>query len=62
MLTDKEIQDIAQPFIRLCGDHWAHEEAIPWDDIEDFARAIEKATLYDRCLENEAVINGTITT
>ena len=47
MLTDKEIQDIAQPFTRLCGDHWAHEEAIPRDDIEDFARAIEKAVLFD---------------
>jgi len=41
MLTDKQIEDAAQPFIRDCGDHWAHEEAIPYRDIEDFARAIE---------------------
>jgi len=35
MLTDKEIQDIAQPFTRECGDYSAHEEAIPYRDIED---------------------------
>ena len=46
MLTDKEIQGIAQPFIRECGDYSAHEEAIPYRDIEDFARAIEKAVLF----------------
>ena len=47
MLTDKQIQDAAQPFIRECGDYSAHEEAIPYRDIEDFARAIEKAVLFD---------------
>ena len=47
MLTDKEIQDIAQPFTRECGDYSAHEEAIPYRDIEEFARAIEKAVLFD---------------
>ena len=48
MLTDKEIQDIAQPFIRECGDYSAHEEAIPYRDTEDFARAIEKAVLFEK--------------
>ena len=48
MLTDKEIQDIAQPLIRDCGDYSAHEEAIPYRDIEDFARAIEKAVLFEK--------------
>ena len=42
MLTDKQIQDAAQPFISECGDYSAYEEAIPYRDIEDFARAIEK--------------------
>ena len=43
MLTDKRINEIAQPFIRVCGGYGAHEDAIPYRDIEDFARAIEKA-------------------
>jgi hypothetical protein len=47
MLTGKQIEDIAQLFIRECGDYSAHEEAIPYRDIEDFARAIEKAVLFD---------------
>jgi len=47
MLTSKQIQDAAQPFIRECGDYSAHEEAIPYRDIEDFARAIEKDVLFD---------------
>jgi hypothetical protein len=47
MLTDKQIEDIAQPFIRECGDYSAHEEATLYRDIEDFARAIEKAVLFD---------------
>ena len=47
MLTDKQIEDAAKPFIRECGDYSAHEEAIPYRDIEDFARAIEKAVLFD---------------
>ena len=48
MLTDKQIEDVAQPFIRECGDYSAYEEAIPYRDIEDFARAIEKAVLFDQ--------------
>ena len=47
MLTDKQIEEVAQPFIRECGDYSAYEEAIPYRYIEDFARAIEKAVLFD---------------
>lgn len=47
MLTDKEIEDIALKYTRLCGGHWEHEEAIPDGDILEFARAIEKAVLFD---------------
>ena len=47
MLTDKEIEDIALKYTRLCGGHWEHEEAIPDGYILEFARAIEKAVLFD---------------
>ena len=47
MLTDKEIEDIALKYTRLCGGHWEHEDAIPDRDVIDFARAIEKAVLFD---------------
>ena len=47
MLTDKQIEDIALKYTRLCGGHWEHEEAIPEGDIIDFARAIEKAVLFN---------------
>ena len=47
MLTDKQIEDIALKYIRMCGGHWEYEEAIPERDIVDFARAIEKAVLFD---------------
>lgn len=47
MLTDKEIKDIALKYTRLCGGHWEPEEAIPDGNILDFARAIEKAVLFD---------------
>ena len=42
-LTDKEIEDIASKYTRLCGGHWVYEQAIADGDILDFARAIEKA-------------------
>ena len=42
MLTDKQIEDIALKYTRMCGGHWEYEEAIPDRDIVDFARAIEK--------------------
>ena len=45
MLTEKEIDDIAEKFIRNCGGYSDYEEAIPYIAIEDFARAIEKAVL-----------------
>lgn len=41
MLTDKQIEDIALKYTRVCGGHWEH------GDIVDFARAIEKAVLFD---------------
>lgn len=44
MLTDKQIEDIALKYTRV---YWEHEEAIPDGDIVDFARAIEKAVLFD---------------
>jgi phosphoribosylaminoimidazole-succinocarboxamide synthase len=47
VLTDKEIEDIALEYTRLCGGHWDHKEAIPDGDILEFARAIEKAVLFD---------------
>ena len=47
MLTDKEIEGIALKYTRLCGGHWEHEEAIPDGNILEFARAIEKAVLFD---------------
>lgn len=47
MLTDKEIEDIALKYTRVCGGYEAHEDAIPDRDVIDFARAIEKAVLFD---------------
>lgn len=47
MLTDKQIEDIALKYIRTCGGYEAHEDAIPDRDVIDFARAIEKAVLFD---------------
>ena len=44
MLTDKQIEDIAGKYTRVCG---GHEDAIPDRDVLDFARAIEKAVLFD---------------
>lgn len=44
MLTDKQI---ALKYTWMCGGHCEHEEAIPDGDILDFARAIEKAVLFD---------------
>ena len=47
MLTDKEIQHLANPFLRVCGGYEAFEEALPERDVEDFARVVEKAVLFD---------------
>lgn len=49
MLTDKQIEDIALKYTRLCGGHWEHEEAIPDGDILEFARAIEKLSCLMSC-------------
>jgi len=47
MLTDKQIEDIALKYTRVCGGYEANEDAIPDRDVLDFARAIEKAVLFD---------------
>jgi len=47
MLTDKEIEDIALEYTRVCGGYEANEGAIPDRYVIDFARAIEKAVLFD---------------
>ena len=47
MLTDKEIEDIALKYTRLCWTQWVYEDVIPDGDILKFARAIEKAVLFD---------------
>ena len=47
MLTDKQIEDIALEYTRVCGGYASHEDAIPDRDVIDFARAIEKAVLFD---------------
>lgn len=55
MLTDKQIEDIALKYTRMCGGHWEYEEAIPDRDIVDFARAIEKAVLFEGEKEDDRV-------
>ena len=45
MITTNSIEEIAKPFIRVCGGYGAFEDAIPDRDIEDFARCIEKAVI-----------------
>ena len=47
MLTDKQIEAIALEYTRVCGGYSANEDAIPDRDVLDFARAIEKAVLFD---------------
>ena len=55
MLTDKQIEDIALKYTRVCGGYTANEDAITKlryaeisdRDVIDFARAIEKAVLFD---------------
>ena len=43
MLKDEIIEQIASRYVRVCGDHWVNELAMPEEQIIDFARAIEKA-------------------
>ena len=40
MLTDEQIDAIAQPSLQHIGTHWVYDRAIPEDAIIDFARAI----------------------
>lgn len=40
-LTDEEIDEAADEYTRLCGDHWCYESAIPDGNVTDFARRIE---------------------
>lgn len=50
MLTDEKIDNIAANFLRLIGDHWAHENGIPDSEIYDFARAIEEFVREDQLM------------
>lgn len=58
MLTDKQIEDIALKYTRVCGGYETHEEFIPDRDVIDFARAIEKAVQMGHC--EDCVIKGRI--
>lgn len=42
-LTDEQMCEIAKPFLSLMGDHWNFSEGIQSSEIENFARAIERA-------------------
>lgn len=48
MLTEEEIEEIAKKYIRRCGGHWEHEDAIPEHLVEDFAREIENKVNKNR--------------
>ena len=56
MLTEKEIAEIAKPFLHACGDHWSYVMAIEENYVEDFALAIEKAVLAKIREKNDGVI------
>lgn len=56
MLTEKEIAEIARPFLRACGDHWSYVVTIEEGYMEDFALAIEKAVLAKIQIKNDGVI------
>lgn len=47
MLTDEEILDIAKPYMRLMGDHWSYERGMHEDNVDEFARDIEKAVMVN---------------
>ena len=48
ILTDKQIEKLARPFIHSIGDYSYHEDGIRDDgDVEDFARVIEAAILIE---------------
>ena len=47
VLTDEQIDKITKSYVRVCGDHWCYEKAIPEEDAEDFARDIEKAVIAE---------------
>ncbi len=57
MLTDKQIEDIALEYTRVCGGYASHEDAIPDRDVIDFARAIEKAVLFDE-LQTQKIVDA----
>lgn len=42
ILNNEEIEKTAKKYIRWCGGHWEHEDAIPEHLVEDFVREIEK--------------------
>ena len=45
VLTDEQIDKIAEPYIKAYGDHFCYEDAISWRDVDYFARDIEKAVI-----------------
>ncbi len=47
MLTDEQIEEIAKPYKRPIGDHWSYETGMHEDNIDEFARDIEKAVLLN---------------
>lgn len=47
MLTDAQIEEIAKPYKGLMGDHWSYEIGMHEDNIDEFARDIEKAVLLN---------------
>lgn len=47
MLTDDQIEEIAKPYMRLMGDHWSCERGMHEDNVDEFARDIEKAVLLN---------------
>jgi hypothetical protein len=45
MLDDLCIETLASKYLTLIGDHWVHETGIREDQVEDFAREIERAVV-----------------
>jgi hypothetical protein len=60
MLTDYEIYKIAKPYICMFGDHWSCEPGIHEDDIDEFARDIERAVFrwFDLATDGPPKKNG----
>ncbi len=50
MLTDEKIDEIAQNYERVIGDHWVNETGIPDSELYNFARAIEDFVREDQLM------------